>query len=123
MTDLISRRALLKIIREWPEHLGVLNNPTCEEYAERYGNLEALSAIAGEVERLPAADAVPVVHAEWISEVVTKRDWKGMLKQYYQPCSCSACHEPAIQKYNYCPNCGARMDGESEEDTDGSQTD
>lgn len=63
MTDAISRSELIKILREWPEHLGVLHNPTCEEYAERYGNLEALSAILGEVERLPALDVAPVVHA------------------------------------------------------------
>lgn len=61
MNDAISRSVLLKTLREWPEHLGILNNPTCEEYAERYGNLEALSAIVGEVERLPALDVAPVV--------------------------------------------------------------
>ena len=62
--DAISRSELIKILREWPERLGILDNPTCEEYAERYGNLEALSAILGEVERLPTLDVVPVVRCK-----------------------------------------------------------
>ena len=61
INDAISRSELIKILREWPEHLSVLLNPTCEEYAERYGFLESLVAIAGEVERLPALDVEPVI--------------------------------------------------------------
>ena len=61
MNDAISRSELVKILKEWPEHLSVLHNPTCEEYAERYGFLESLVAIAGEVERLPALDVEPVI--------------------------------------------------------------
>ena len=61
MNDAISRSELIKILKEWPEHLSILLNPTCEEYAERYGFLQALVAIAGEVERLPAFDVEPVI--------------------------------------------------------------
>lgn len=61
MNDAISRSELIKILKEWPEHLSILLNPTCEEYAERYGFLQALVAIAGEVERLPALDVEPVI--------------------------------------------------------------
>ena len=61
MDDAISRSELIKILKEWPEHLSILLNPTCEEYAERYGFLQALVAIAGEVERLPALDVEPVI--------------------------------------------------------------
>lgn len=61
MNDAISRSELVKILKEWPEHLSILLNPTCEEYAERYGFLQALVAIAGEVERLPALDVEPVI--------------------------------------------------------------
>ena len=61
MNDAISRSELIKILKEWPEHLSILLNATCEEYAERYGFLQALVAIAGEVERLPALDVEPVI--------------------------------------------------------------
>ena len=57
----------------------------------------------------PAADVVPVVHGRWIDRCV--RDWR-----------CSECGEKLLGRGydgyvyknlpNYCPNCGARMDGE-----------
>ena len=128
MNDAISRSELIKILKEWPEHLSVLLNPTCEEYAERYGFLQSLVAIAGEVERLPTLDVEPVIHAKWIED------------GYYGKSSvCSHCGEEAsyvsifreLSDYDldenlislgyeedkeyvltkWCPNCGAKMDG------------
>ena len=50
------------------------------------------------LDRLPAADAVEVVHANWID-----RDGKTW---------CSACGASNKQyKPPYCPHCGAKMDG------------
>ena len=43
-------------------------------------------------------DMVPVVHGEWISH------------EGYD--ECNLCHNKSIYGHNYCPNCGARMDGE-----------
>ena len=69
----------------------------------------------------PPVDAVPVVHARWMFH---DPDQHGNRKPY-----CSHCHEYHLTSWSdyvrckVCPNCGARMDGESEEDTDGSQTD
>ena len=61
----------------------------------------------------PIVDAVEVVHGRWISEVVRKLDWKGKMRDYYQASSCSVCHkpDPGYGTSNYCPNCGAKMDG------------
>lgn len=52
------------------------------------------------VSRLPTIDAVPVVHGEW------KRSHSNWGE-------CSACgeHNKYLKRWNYCPNCGARMDG------------
>jgi hypothetical protein len=48
---------------------------------------------------------------EWRSELVKKCDWKGKKHDYYQPNSCSLCHEAVLKRTAYCPNCGAKMKG------------
>ena len=53
------------------------------------------------LEKLPAADVAPVVHAQWIE------DESGII-------ICPECKRGynLIAKYtHYCPNCGAKMDG------------
>lgn len=51
---------------------------------------------------LPTADVQPVVHAEWVC-----------LEPEIGFYSCSKCgHNILRATCNYCPNCGARMDGE-----------
>ena len=54
---------------------------------------------------------------EWRSEIVKRCDWKGKKQQYYQPNSCSLCHEPVAKRTPFCPNCGAKMKLESNYDT------
>ena len=56
------------------------------------------------------ADVQEVRHGKFISEIVKKEDWRGILRSYYQPNSCSCCHTPLSGEENYCPNCGAKMD-------------
>lgn len=51
----------------------------------------------------PAADVAEVRHGEWIP-VDEKRD----------AFDCSECDAMVSRTMNYCPNCGARMTGESE---------
>ena len=67
----------------------------------KYGitkNMRANKAVAA----LPAADVAPVVHAQWIFN----DDWWEF--------RCTNCRDAVgnIKKYNYCPNCGAKMDKE-----------
>lgn len=62
------------------------------------------------IEQFPAADVVPVVHGEWL----LRHEGHG---HYWE---CSACHKnPCIyvtKDTNYCPNCGAKMDGGADND-------
>ena len=53
---------------------------------------------------LPIADVAPVVHANWIERFDNNDKWL----------MCSNCHgeQEYRQATKYCPNCGARMDGE-----------
>lgn len=50
----------------------------------------------------PTIDAVPVVHGEWIRQGAYF--WR-----------CSVCDTVTDYNGHYCPNCGARMDGERKE--------
>lgn len=51
------------------------------------------------------------VEGEWRGEIRTKCDWRGKKQQYFQPNSCSLCHEPVYERTLFCPNCGAKMRG------------
>ena len=96
MDDLISRKALLEELDKWI-------NPcvNCES--------EFLSGIAtaiSEVEAAPAVDAAPVVHGEWIE----LHEENG-----HEVGTCSYCRHVRIVD-NYCPNCGAKMDGGNDDE-------
>lgn len=60
-----------------------------------------------------AVDAVPVVHGRWIHDghrIEGGIDW----------CHCSECgkSDNFCARTNYCPNCGAKMDGGDSDETD-----
>ena len=54
-----------------------------------------------------APDAVEVVHGRWIFKHNPITD----PKKYFIRIVCSECNLHTGQKSNYCPNCGAKMDG------------
>lgn len=56
------------------------------------------------IQTAPAADVQPVKHGRWIGE--------GVLKIYCSNCSKTPDGWPTPMQTDYCPNCGARMDGE-----------
>lgn len=111
--DLISRSALL----EW------VNNQKAEATGV-YGNIitAAIDAVmkhnvANAIRKAPAVDAEPVRHGRWVH-----REMAGLDDVYY----CSVCGERAIGydgmfgdyfsiDSDYCPHCGATMDGGNDE--------
>ena len=50
-------------------------------------------------------------HGKWVSLVVKRENWKGVLHDFYQPYSCSICQNPNtfMGESAFCPHCGARM--------------
>lgn len=60
---------------------------------------------------IPAADVVEVRHERWERVIPTKSAAKWSTKV-----SCSNCHSVGYMRYNYCPNCGAKMDKEVADD-------
>ena len=61
------------------------------------------------IENAPTVDAVEVVHGRWIEDVAT-----DMI-------ACTECGhawniiDNCTETFNYCPNCGAKMDGGNED--------
>lgn len=62
------------------------------------------------INRQPAADVAPVVHARWIT-----RSDKGVISMTH-PYMCSRCWRVEMNKEPYC-NCGAKMDGDENNET------
>ena len=76
---------------------------------------------------IPAADVAPVVHGRWTAQCVVELDGGWTLEdvpyneyQHSNPI-CSVCRKTALldggEDYvtsPYCPNCGAKMDGDSD---------
>ena len=58
------------------------------------------------------ADVAPVVHGQWITEF----DDLGWLKHTYTVCGYTKRTDVHVSLgWNYCPNCGAKMEGGDEE--------
>jgi ribosomal protein L37AE/L43A len=80
--------------------------PSCDHYP-----------VCRAVDNHPCAECnqyAPVAqHGKWVSLVVKREDWKGVLHDFYQPYSCSICQNPNtfMGESAFCPHCGAKMDG------------
>ena len=66
-----------------------------------YGRNQVADSIASDLEDIEPADVVPVVHGKWINGRCNKcgehAPFWAMASTYYTS--------------NFCPNCGAKMDG------------
>ena len=60
--------------------------------------------------KAPAADVAPVVHGRW--EPHYEHDFVSD-EDVLCGLHCSLCGLYYVKRHNYCPNCGARMDGDS----------
>lgn len=61
-----------------------------------------------DIEDAPTVDAVEVVHGRWERVIPSKSAAKWSTKV-----SCSICHRQGYTYHKYCPNCGAKMDGDT----------
>ena len=66
-----------------------------------------LNEMRERLKRLHAADVVEVRHGRWVGETVPDFDLCGV--KYFHCSKCGWAEQ--VDYYNYCPNCGARMDG------------
>ena len=76
----------------------------------RYENPEICTQ---EINSIPAADVAPVVHGKWVHSRYDRSSGQ------FDVVKCSRCGLEAyamayhVRDGNYCPRCGARMDGDS----------
>ena len=77
-----------------------------EEYCEKHCrcNNEYCDKESCPIWKAPVADVAPVVHGTWVPTEFP----------FMNECEdCSVCGYRTVwgHRYNYCPNCGAKMDG------------
>ena len=106
MRDYIKREDARSLINKSVSCLA----PKVEVMGYKHGVVTGLNMACDIVEALSSADVAPVRHGLW--ECGEENSWW-----------CSVCDmgfdllngTPSENLYYYCPNCGARMDGESDE--------
>lgn len=59
---------------------------------------------------IPAADVVAVKHGRWTEKDNPEYDCVMGLTLHYHTYICSECAGETVRHFNYCPNCGAKMD-------------
>lgn len=86
------------------------------EWVRPYGHMDEgiqFSQLKADVIQMTAADVAPVVHGRWIEH----KPFEG--HRVNECIECSECNtwfgHDCYAKTNYCPNCGARMDGDADE--------
>jgi hypothetical protein len=66
-----------------------------------------VASIISLINSIPAADVQPVKRGKWR----IRKEKIGPLDIYVHECSaCGGCTPVNVDKYNYCPNCGAKME-------------
>lgn len=96
MAEYIEREAIMKF---------TIRKDRCDKAHANEHFIFGIESVLEYVKNLPAADVAPVVHGRWIEDhdylkcaecgVMVKRDFTFF----------------GIGNWNYCPNCGAKMDG------------
>ena len=95
MAEYIDRAALM----EFP----IRANHCDKEHANTHF-INGIESVMEYAEQLPAADVAPVVHGVWGKHY---RSGTPVADGYVSTC----CDMWNSRKRNYCPNCGAKMDG------------
>ena len=103
MAEYIDREALMKF---------PIRRDHCDKEHANEHFINGIETVMEYAKKLPAVDVAPVVHGRW-----EKRFCHPMRNGEWQYI-CSVCKDSdywnenvCVQKHNYCPNCGAKMDG------------
>ena len=97
MAEYIEREALLKHV-----HIGMTR---VSDTDWQRGYWDGVDDMAEYIREQSAADVAEVKHGKW----TYIPHYNGFYDCAY---ICGICKKISLEKGNYCPNCGARMDGE-----------
>lgn len=92
------------------------------EYIERKAAIEAIvseppdahypSWCAYKIRSIPASDVAPVRHGRWLEVREIEVREKRLFGEHYFLCSNCKSRNGLMIHFNYCPNCGSKMDGD-----------
>lgn len=90
------------------------------EKAKRLLHIEYAYAAEQLLDEIPAADVAPVVRGRWEKEPSSYWRWtsSGAVAVTRTTYRCGLCGRGTAVKSNYCPHCGAKMDGGDSDATD-----
>lgn len=100
--ELIDRQALVKQMKE-------TYCTDCENYNGIKCRACWIDDAIGTVDDAPAVDAAPVVHGRWVKRTAIVFDDEMVGYR------CSECKTTWDAETDYCPHCGAKMDGGAED--------
>ena len=100
MAEYIERQKAISPLYRWKN---IIKNT----YGENDEYVRCLTEAIEKIKDVPSADVAPVRHGRWI-EYGEPDEWKRFQTWYWK---CSKCGAVGIEEWNYCPNCGAKMDG------------
>lgn len=96
----------------WRYHSAVYTKDLFSDNSQEISYLLAAKVLR-EASDAPVADVAPVRHGRWIG--IDSSFWKpthrGDIPVFRKTYRCSECRRRTAIAENYCPNCGAKMDG------------
>lgn len=95
-----------------------INAADCEKFFYEHLDDNGIIAALNAIEEMPAADVKPVKHGYWIDTPLDR------YKKFESKCSGCGWHGISnydsyvdIYEFEYCPHCGAKMDGDTNDET------
>ena len=105
MSDLIERKEAIEAIKKY-------GKDAISAGRKHIDQVDDIVELCNMLAALPAVEAAPVVHGRWV-EYPVAHYFKCSKCKYIVPYK-KAVRINEKQAYNYCPSCGAKMDGEGE---------
>ena len=116
--EYIERGAVLNLLAALPIQITPIGENRDMFYHDSGWNGASVAARV-DMDKIPAADVAPVVHGEWIpvDEESPCDEWDCTACGQRRTFLCEMDMDDMRECYPYCPNCGAKMDGERKEAT------